>query len=82
MRFKIIKDVEIDKMNNCFISTSAQCMLKLVLNRLDKDDLDDDNFDINYDFAMANDEVRKIKQELGYSNDRLVNDAERFVGKL
>ena len=82
MRFKIIKDVEIDKMNNYFISTSAQCMLKLVLNRLDKDDLDDDNFDINYDFEMANDEVRKIKQELGYSNDRLINDAERFVGKL
>jgi hypothetical protein len=82
MTYKIIKDVEIDKKNSYFITASAQCMLVLVLNRLNKYDLNDENFDIDYDFGMYGNEVIEFKQEIGYSNDRLINDAERFVGKL
>jgi len=86
MKYKVIKEVKLDKELDKLINTSAQCMLKLLLNRLCKDDIPnyilDEDFDINYDFSMYGEELMQMKEEKGYSNDVFKNSAERFVRKL
>ena len=86
MRYKIIKDVELDKKVDYFVNTSAQCMLKLLMNRINKDEFAeheiDDDFDIDFDFAMYGSESVKVKQDLGYTNDKFKDSAESYVRGL
>ena len=86
MKYKVIREVELDEKADQFVDTSAQCMLKLLMNRLCKDDYPDheidEEFDINFDFSMYGEELMQMKQEMGYSNDKFINDAESFMRKL
>ncbi len=86
MKYKVIREVELDKKADQFVDTSAQCMLKLLMNRLCKEDYPDyeidEDFDINFDFSMYGDELMQMKQEMGYSNDKFINSAESFMRKL
>ena len=86
MKYKIVKDVELDKKVDYFVNTSAQCMLSLLMNRLNKEAFEghetDDDFDIDYDFAMYGQESVETKQELGYTNDKFIDSAESFVRGL
>lgn len=86
MRYKVIKNINLDKKADQFVNTSAQCMLKLLFNRLNesenRDYPVDEEFDINFDFSMYDDEIRQMKEEMGYSNDKFINSADSFVRKL
>ena len=86
MRYKIVKDIELDKKVDYFVETSAQCMLKLLMNRLNKDVFEeseiDDDFDIDFDFAMYGPESVEEKLKLGYTNDKFKDSAESFVRGL
>ena len=86
VKYKVIKEVKLDKKDNLFIDISAQCMLKLLLNRLCKDEFPDyeadDNFDINFDFSIYGKELVQIKERNGYSNDKYINSADSFVRRL
>ena len=86
MRYKVVKDIELDKKVNKFVDISAQCMLKLLMNRLNKDLFSgrevDDDFDIDFDFAMYGNESVEAKQEFGYTNDKFKESAESYVRGL
>ncbi len=86
MRYKVVKEVELDKKADQFVNTSAQCMLKLLMNRLNKDDFGEmkinEDFDIDFEFSMYGRESVETKQEMGYTNDIFINSAESFVRKL
>lgn len=86
MKYKIMKNVEIDKKMDQFVNVSAQCMLKLLFNRFNQDIMInypvDENADISYDFSMYGKELKKIKQDMGYTNDNFIDFAESYVRKL
>ncbi len=86
MRYKVIKDIELDEKADEFVSTSAQCMLRLLMNRLYKDDMKDveidDDRDIDFDFSMYGLESVEAKNELGYTNDKFKDSADSFVRGL
>lgn len=86
MKYKVIKEVELDSKTNQFVDTSAQCMLQLLSNRLCKGETpdyeDNEDFDINFDFSMYGDELMRMKEEMGFSNDKFINSAESFMRKL
>lgn len=86
MKYRKVKDVEINQENNEFMDAVAQCMLQLLSNRLCKEeesDLDiDEKFDIDYDFSMYGDKLMKMRNELGYSSEKFIDSADNFVRKL
>ncbi len=86
MRYKIVKDVELGKDEDKLMNATAQSMLILLVNRLcldkNSDYVADEEFDVDYDFSMYGSELKKIRQEKGYSNEKIIQSAERFVSKL
>lgn len=86
MKYKIIKTVELDEDNDLFVNAAAQCMLDLLYKRLVDEDvpefLKDDNLDINYDFSLFDEELLEIRKNKGYSNDKFIDLADTFVGRL
>lgn len=86
MKYKVVKEVELEKYVDSFVDISAQCILQLLVNRLcvtDDDNYEvDDNYDINFNFSLYGPELKQIKKEMGYSNDKFIEDADSFVEKL
>ncbi len=86
MKYKVVKEVELDKKVDSFVDTSAQCILQLLVNRLCVDEDTnyeaDDNFDIDFNFSMYGPELKQIKKDLGYTNDKFIESADSFVRKL
>lgn len=86
MKYKVIKEIEKDPKLDDFINSSAQCMLKLLFNRLFIDEYPDsieyEKYDINFDYSMYGKDLIRMKNEMGYTDDKLKNCAESFVRKL
>ena len=86
MKYKVIKEIKLDEKVDDFMNSSAQCMLKLLYNRLFVDEFPDyaqfEEQDIAFDYSMYGREILQMKDEMGYSNKMLKDSAESFVRKL
>ena len=87
MRYIALEEVELSKEDNKFINALSQCMLSLLNRRLFVEDnsnldIEDEEFDINYDFSMYGKEIMEMREKNGCSNSKLIEIADNFVRKL
>lgn len=86
MKYKIIKEVEIDEATSKMLDAAAHCVLDLLYDRLvdvdAPDNMKTDEYDINYDFNAHGLELAKMREDAGYTTDKLVSSADTFVRGL
>ncbi len=83
---KKIEEVQLDEKQNAFINATAQSLLDLLYTRLVNpnvpDFLKDDDIDIDYAFSLFGEEVRKEKEDRGYSNEIITESVDNYVRRL
>lgn len=86
MKYKIIKEVEVDSETDSLMDAAAHCILDLLYDRFNDDKipafLKDEEFSINYDFSLYGEDLSKRREEKGYTVDKFITSADSFIRRL